>query len=479
MTNGGALDHATGAAAPKGEPESTLHMTGGAASQDADGAIADSNLSRYQSTEQIFTCTVCRKVFKREMNLIFHMTTHRPRQPQAEPLEVTMTTPVNCQDCGKAFATKYQAKKHYLRRHFSGDKPFSCNKCGKKKFVVKEDLTMHMKSCGHVYLCKCGIRLCSLGALKRHCKYFQHEPRSYDPVGEATHDRYGTQVAEARQLDTLTGSLRPHEDYACSQHLSGGTTLGVGGALCSILHGSRGGEGSVGAYDPHTAGHFAGSFSSAIGIMNGEPVGMRVANEQTLPGAMPACLFQALRQAQAEQQTMVGLGIMPAQSAAHWPRPNQDHERISAYLEAAGARLFLSNTESAAAPSKHVSIDNYCGARLSGVASKTPSLHVTTARVGQQVFDPHTYSVADGSRNDVVEEYDGSVITNSTATRIVERLTAGRRCSHYCSSSSPAACASSEPTTMCRESVDLLLPLDERHPGRGSTYKRSGNHGGV
>ena len=48
-----------------------------------------------------------------------------------------------------------------------GDKPFACPKCHKKRFVVKEDLTMHMKSCGNVYVCTCGIRLCSLGALKR------------------------------------------------------------------------------------------------------------------------------------------------------------------------------------------------------------------------------------------------------------------------------------------------------------------------
>ncbi len=111
------------------------------------------------------------------MNLIFHMTTHRPRQPQPDvPASMApddpnaASAPVKCQDCGKEFATKYQAKKHYLRRHFNGDRPFVCTKCHKKRFVVKEDLTMHMKSCGNVYVCQCGIRLCSLGALKRHCK---------------------------------------------------------------------------------------------------------------------------------------------------------------------------------------------------------------------------------------------------------------------------------------------------------------------
>jgi len=93
--------------------------------------------------------------------------------------------PVKCTDCDKEFATKYQAKKHYLRRHFNGDKPFACSKCGTKRFVVKEDLTMHMKACGNVFVCTCGIRLCSLGALKRHCKQFAHEPESLEPKPES------------------------------------------------------------------------------------------------------------------------------------------------------------------------------------------------------------------------------------------------------------------------------------------------------
>lgn len=57
-----------------------------------------------QPGEQSFTCTVCRKVFKREMNLIFHMTTHRPRQPQLESTDTAMSQPVKCQDCGKVCA---------------------------------------------------------------------------------------------------------------------------------------------------------------------------------------------------------------------------------------------------------------------------------------------------------------------------------------------------------------------------------------
>jgi len=64
------------------------------------------------------------------------MTTHRPQQPTTDQ-EVDVLAPVSCTDCGKTFGTKYQAKKHYLRRHFQGERPFACEKCG-KRFVVRE-----------------------------------------------------------------------------------------------------------------------------------------------------------------------------------------------------------------------------------------------------------------------------------------------------------------------------------------------------
>ena len=44
---------------------------------------------------------------------------------------------------------------------------------------------MHMKACGNVFICRCGIRLCSLGALKRHCKQFGHDPESLEPKPES------------------------------------------------------------------------------------------------------------------------------------------------------------------------------------------------------------------------------------------------------------------------------------------------------
>ena len=69
---------------------------------------------------------MCRKVFKRAANLIFHMTEHRPQAPPGVPTieasgEASASAagngPVKCTDCDKEFATKYQAKKHVrLRR---------------------------------------------------------------------------------------------------------------------------------------------------------------------------------------------------------------------------------------------------------------------------------------------------------------------------------------------------------------------------
>mmetsp|Transcript_14898 Transcript_14898/g.36240 ORF Transcript_14898/g.36240 Transcript_14898/m.36240 type:complete len:633 (-) Transcript_14898:911-2809(-) len=152
--------------------------------------------------DQSFVCNICRKSFKREMNLIFHMTTHRQRQTVEGVGEIqNSNAPVKCSDCPKVFATKYQAKKHFLRRHFKGERPYKCRKCNKKAFTVKEDLTMHMKACGQVFTCSCGIRLCSLGALKRHAKYFKHEPTNWE--GTPVHGDFMMRGAGMEGVDVL------------------------------------------------------------------------------------------------------------------------------------------------------------------------------------------------------------------------------------------------------------------------------------
>lgn len=220
---------------------------------------AGSDVGQLQQPEELFTCTVCRKAFKREMNLIFHMTTHRPRQPEVDTTDSASAAPVKCQDCGKEFATKYQAKKHFLRRHFQGEKPFACTKCNKKRFVVKEDLTMHMKSCGNVYICKCGIRLCSLGALKRHCKYFSHEALSYDPQPDPV-------VAAAPTPATLGWNGLEGVSSISADTPGNATEVGrlsidgAGGAAAL-----QGLQGLQGIHPPNAAGALGSSLSAARG----------------------------------------------------------------------------------------------------------------------------------------------------------------------------------------------------------------------
>lgn len=90
--------------------------------------------------------------------------------------------PVKCTMCPRIFATKYQAKKHFLRRHFRGEKKHMCTRCMRKTFAVREDLTMHLKSCGLKFTCSCGLELKSPATLKRHCKQLGHEPQCLDGV---------------------------------------------------------------------------------------------------------------------------------------------------------------------------------------------------------------------------------------------------------------------------------------------------------
>lgn len=311
-----------------------------------------------QPGDQSFTCSVCRKVFKREMNLIFHMTTHRPRQPQTESNEPTSTQPVKCQDCNKEFATKYQAKKHYLRRHFQGDKPFACTKCNKKRFVVKEDLTMHMKSCGNVYVCTCGIRLCSLGALKRHCKYFSHEPESYDPKPEpgvqSIHSAmnlplewHGAQSFRPAHLDDRMGEVGKDGDVTSSMRLSN--------TMQRMEHAGMHGAGP--GDDPmNVCSHAAVMRSMMVGqhapVGHGQEHGMGPVQgwQPELFQGMPISLVHALRQAQADQQAY-RLSGLPDQH--HAQANGLNAARLSGYAGYAPAQM--QHTAAAAALSAAVS----------------------------------------------------------------------------------------------------------------------------
>ncbi|KAJ1640750.1 hypothetical protein T492DRAFT_831760 [Pavlovales sp. CCMP2436] len=236
-------------------PAGTMGAEGGK------GAVDGSEMPMLAQGDQSFVCNICRKNFKREMNLIFHMTTHRQRQTVEGVGELqNSNAPVKCTDCTKVFATKYQAKKHFLRRHFQGDRciqPYKCCKCDKKSFTVKEDLTMHMKACGQIFTCSCGIRLCSLGALKRHAKYFKHEPSNWEGFVAQHNGEYAMRSEEGglfaggpdggndggKGMDDDDDS---EEDGALPGHGGGGE----GGMLFGGGEGARVGRGGMVEVDP-------------------------------------------------------------------------------------------------------------------------------------------------------------------------------------------------------------------------------------
>ncbi|KAG8458272.1 hypothetical protein KFE25_001564 [Diacronema lutheri] len=122
--------------------------------------------------------------------------------------------PVKCQVCPRVFATKYQAKKHFLRRHFVGEKRYVCTRCDKKSFSVREDLTMHLKACGRMFICSCGLQLRTQATLKRHCKHMAHEPTSWEgvPLAPTAAELQGVQHrdddgASSSDMESLASSV--------------------------------------------------------------------------------------------------------------------------------------------------------------------------------------------------------------------------------------------------------------------------------
>lgn len=45
--------------------------------------------------------------------------------------------PTHCPECKHLFRTKYQAKKHFMRVHYTGPKDYGCERCG-KAYAIQE-----------------------------------------------------------------------------------------------------------------------------------------------------------------------------------------------------------------------------------------------------------------------------------------------------------------------------------------------------
>ncbi|XP_061528621.1 gastrula zinc finger protein XlCGF52.1-like [Phycodurus eques] len=86
---------------------------------------------RTGTQDNIFSCSLCSKIFRQRTNLVSHMRTH------------TGEKPFSCSFCGQRFTQKTNMVKH-LRTH-TGEKPFSCSIC-LKRFTVKSTMVKHMRT---------------------------------------------------------------------------------------------------------------------------------------------------------------------------------------------------------------------------------------------------------------------------------------------------------------------------------------------
>jgi len=233
-------------------------LTGGSASTmtaAASGARAAPALAAAAAGDHAYTCHVCSKSFKRETNLMFHMSTHRPRVVDEETgvgADGKWDSPTQCPGCTRVFATKYQAKKHFLRRHFAGNKKYVCPVCTTKAFTVKEDFSMHVKSCGRVFTCSCGLRLRSRATLKRHCKFNGHTPHSWSgtPSAEAIANVELAALARTAPTEVVERAIEEAAAEAmrvCGAPAGSAGATGAPSAAAAAAHQSTaGGGGSAG-----------------------------------------------------------------------------------------------------------------------------------------------------------------------------------------------------------------------------------------
>uniref|UniRef100_A0A1I7VFC2 Zinc finger protein n=1 Tax=Loa loa TaxID=7209 RepID=A0A1I7VFC2_LOALO len=100
-------------------------------------------------------CNVCQK---KVTNMAEHMRTH------------TGEKPYSCSKCGKSFARSYHVKTHMMTH--TGEKPYSCPKCG-KSFSQSCNMKRHMKT--HTgeksYSCPtCGKNFFQSDNMKKHMR---------------------------------------------------------------------------------------------------------------------------------------------------------------------------------------------------------------------------------------------------------------------------------------------------------------------
>lgn len=116
-----------------------------------------------------FRCEECGKGFKSNQVLSIHMRSHgertlsdttivddRGQSVAGKASGVPRKTPSACPVCKKVFVGLYELRRHYGRKHSTGERKYKCTRVGcNKKFYLIGDLKEHLNHCGQPAICAC------------------------------------------------------------------------------------------------------------------------------------------------------------------------------------------------------------------------------------------------------------------------------------------------------------------------------------
>ncbi|XP_052745482.1 zinc finger protein 436 isoform X6 [Bicyclus anynana] len=196
------------------------------------------NSLRAHSENKLFTCDVCKNVFKQKSLLVKHMKSHTEqkmftcnfcqfkftyRSNLVQHLRFhTGEKPYSCNLCEYKFTTKCHLVRH-MRTH-TGEKPYSCNLC-EYKFTTKYHLLRHMRT--HTgekpYSCNlCEFKCSQKGNLTKHVMRYHNGEKPYSC--NLCEFKFAQKCDLVRHMKTHTGE-KPYSCKVCENKFAQKTHL--------------------------------------------------------------------------------------------------------------------------------------------------------------------------------------------------------------------------------------------------------------